>query len=145
MRRRLANMRAFSVIPTHYSSHSGILPRLSAFRGSLRLNPTHDCQAFTYNYAMYPNFDTLEQLRQHHPAWRLLSSPHAPLIASFLHRVFIVPNERILSQADLAEALEDDLFVLRECLGSNAFPKTALEYLNDWAGKVSIEDTHYLR
>ncbi len=83
---------------------------------------------------MYPNFDTLEQLRQHHPAWRLLSSPHAPLIASFLHRVFIAPNERILSQADLVEALEDDLFALRERLGPNVFPKTALEYLNDWAG-----------
>jgi flagellar motility protein MotE (MotC chaperone) len=80
------------------------------------------------------DFATLDLLRQTHPAWRLLNSPHAPLVASFLHRVFIAPNKRVIIQADLAEALEDDLFVLREGLGANAFPKSALDYLNDWAG-----------
>ena len=30
----------------------------------------------------------LSALRQHHPAWRLLCSPHAPLIVSFLERRF---------------------------------------------------------
>jgi hypothetical protein len=34
------------------------------------------------------DYTTLDALRQHHPAWRLLNSPHVPLIASFLHRVF---------------------------------------------------------
>ncbi len=80
------------------------------------------------------DFATLDLLRQTHPAWRLLNSPHAPLVASFLHRAFIVPNKRVIIQADLAEALEDDLFALREGLGAAAFPKSALEYLNDWAG-----------
>ncbi len=80
------------------------------------------------------DFNTLELMRQNHPAWRLLNSPHAPLIASFLHRVFIQPNERMIAQADLVESLEDDLFVLRERLGTDAFPKAALDYLNDWAG-----------
>lgn len=81
------------------------------------------------------NFDfaTLDALRLSHPAWRLLRSDHAPLIASFLQRVFIVPNVRVMEQADLAESLEDELFALRESLGSDAFPKSALEYLNDWA------------
>ncbi len=79
------------------------------------------------------DFATLDWLRQNHPAWRLLSSPHAALIVSFLHRVFVVPNERVIAQADLAEALEDELFALRESQGSDAFPKSALEYLNDWA------------
>ena len=81
------------------------------------------------------NFDfaTLDILRQSHPAWRLLRSDHAPLVASFLQRVFIVPNVRVMAQADLAESLEDELFALRESLGSDAFPKSALEYLNDWA------------
>jgi hypothetical protein len=81
------------------------------------------------------NFDfaTLDLLRQSHPAWRLLRSDHAPLVASFLQRVFIVPNVRVMAQADLAESLEDELFALRESLGSDAFPKSALEYLNDWA------------
>jgi len=38
-----------------------------------------------------------------------------------------------MSQADLAEALEDELFALREQLGIDKFPKSGLEYLNDWA------------
>ena len=80
------------------------------------------------------DFNTLDLLRQTHPAWRLLNSQHAPLVISFLQRVFIQPNERVISQADLAERLEDDLFALRESLGADAFPKAALEYLNDWAG-----------
>jgi hypothetical protein len=79
------------------------------------------------------DFKTLDWLRQNHPAWRLLSSPHAPLVGSFLHRVFIAPNERVIAQADLTEALEDELFALRHTLGAEVFPKPALEYLNDWA------------
>jgi hypothetical protein len=39
-----------------------------------------------------------------------------------------------MAQADLAEMLEDELFALRERLGAEAFPKPALDYLNDWAG-----------
>jgi len=76
---------------------------------------------------------TLAALRDRHPAWRLLASPHAPLVAGFLHRVFVVPNVRTMSEADLAEALEDELFALREQLGPEAYPKRATEYLNDWA------------
>lgn len=78
------------------------------------------------------DYSTLDRLRQSHPAWRLLRSDHAPLVASFLRRVFISPNVRVMAQADLAEALEDELFALRERLGADAFPKPALEYLNDW-------------
>lgn len=76
---------------------------------------------------------TLSALRDRHPAWRLLGSPHAPLVASFLHRVFVTPNMRMMSEADLAEALEDELFALREQIGTDAYPKGASEYLNDWA------------
>jgi len=79
------------------------------------------------------DYFTLDLLRQSHPAWRLLRSDHAPLLAGFLRRVFIVPNVRVMAQADLAEALEDELFFLRERLGAEAFPKPALDYLNDWA------------
>jgi len=77
---------------------------------------------------------TLATLRDRHPAWRLLASQHAPLVASFLHRVFVVPNVRVMSEADLAEALEDELYALRERHGADAYPKTAQAYLNDWAG-----------
>ncbi len=79
------------------------------------------------------DYATLDALRTHHPAWRLLRSEHAPLIASFLQRAFIAPNVRFLPAADLAEALEDELFALRERLGADAFPKPASDYLNDWA------------
>lgn len=79
------------------------------------------------------DFATLDALRTHHPAWRLLRSDHASLVASFLHRAFVAPNVRSMAAANLAEALEDELFALRELLGSDAFPKPALDYLNDWA------------
>jgi hypothetical protein len=81
------------------------------------------------------NFDyiTLDRLRQSHPAWRLLCSDHAPLAASFLHRVFLVPNVRAIPQADLKEALDDELFSLNQQRGEGSFPRPALLYLNDWA------------
>jgi hypothetical protein len=79
------------------------------------------------------DYTTLELLRQSHPAWRLLRSDHAPLVASFLHQIFIAPNVRVMAQSDLAEALEDELFALRERLGMETFPKPTLDYLNDWA------------
>jgi len=82
---------------------------------------------------MILDFATLDALRTHHPAWRLLRSDHAPLVASFLQRVFVAPNVRVMAAADLAEALEDELYALRLHLTETAFPKPALEYLNDWA------------
>ncbi len=79
------------------------------------------------------DYFTLDRLRQQHPAWRLLQAGHAPLIASFLYRAFIEPNERVLAQSELATRLEDQLYQLREILGDDAFPKAALAYLDDWA------------
>lgn len=79
------------------------------------------------------DYATLDLLCRNHPAWRLLRSDHAPLVASFLQRVFVIPNVRVMAQADLSEALEDELFNLHEQLGAVSFPKSALEYLNDWA------------
>ncbi len=80
------------------------------------------------------DYATLDLLRQSHPAWRLLRSDHAPLVVSFMRRVFILPNVRGMEQADLVEALNDELFALRRQPGGEQFPKPALEYLNDWAG-----------
>ncbi len=83
------------------------------------------------------DYTTLDLQRRQHPAWRLLAADSAPLVASFLHRVFVVPNVRVMAQSNLTEALEDTLYGLRELLGeskgSKAFPKSAQEYLNDWA------------
>jgi flagellar motility protein MotE (MotC chaperone) len=79
------------------------------------------------------NYHDLETLRHSHPTWRLLSSPHAPLIASFLSHAFVEGNVRVIGEADLVEALEDELFNLRDMLGAGTYPKSAVEYLNDWA------------
>ena len=79
------------------------------------------------------DYQTLDSLRQNHPAWRLINSPHAPLIASFLYKTFIAPNIRVISQADLAENLEDELYTIRTQMGDELFPKPAKDYLNDWA------------
>jgi len=79
------------------------------------------------------NYEALDTLRRNHPAWRLLRADSAPLIASFLHRVFIVSNKREMAQSDMSEALEDELFSLRERLGPDSYPGTAQEYLNKWA------------
>lgn len=80
------------------------------------------------------DYATLDALRRHHPAWRLLLADSAPLVASFLARVFVQPNVRVMAQADLVEALEDELYALRERLGEGAFPRRAQDYLDDWAG-----------
>lgn len=79
------------------------------------------------------DYQQLVGLRQHHPAWRLLCSPHAPLIVSFLERTFRVPNLRSLDQHGLASRLEDHLYALRESLGADAFPRAASAYLDEWA------------
>jgi flagellar motility protein MotE (MotC chaperone) len=79
------------------------------------------------------DYTTLDTLRRSHPAWRLLDSPHAPLVASFLHQAFVTPNVRVMTQADLVEKLEDVLFGLRLSLGEGVFPRSAAQYLDDWA------------
>jgi hypothetical protein len=79
------------------------------------------------------DYATLDSLRARHPAWRLLRSDHAPLIVAFLERVFVLPNRRVIPAAELTEALEDELYALRQSLGAEAFPKPAADYLDDWA------------
>ncbi|MBU0674026.1 MAG: DUF3375 domain-containing protein [Proteobacteria bacterium] len=79
------------------------------------------------------DFTTLTNLRRNHPAWKLLLAGNAPLIVSFLHRVFIEPNIRIMAQDELVAKLDDELFHLRESVNHEAFPRSSSEYLNDWA------------
>lgn len=67
------------------------------------------------------DFATLDALRTHHPAWRLLRSDHAPLVASFLLRVFVAPNVRGMAAADLAEALGSELNALHQHLEYGIF------------------------
>jgi len=83
------------------------------------------------------DFQTLESMRATHPAWRLLRADLAPLIASFLDRVFLKPNARQMSESDLARHLDDDLFSLRRELGEDRFPREARAYLDEWASDKS--------
>ncbi len=80
------------------------------------------------------NYEQLVRLRQRHPAWRLLASDHAPFIIAFLHRSFIEPNVRSVTEQELTARLDDFLFYLRETLGETAPARTALDYLTEWAG-----------
>lgn len=79
------------------------------------------------------DYHDLEQLRRSHPAWRLLAATNAPLVICFLQRAFIVPNHRSLAQTDLVSRLDDLLYALRQALGDEAFPRSALAYLADWS------------
>ncbi len=79
------------------------------------------------------SFATLVQLRKSHPGWRLLLADHAALIASFLQHTFIESNVRVMSQPELELRLEDLLFQLRETEGEGTFPRSARDYLDDWA------------
>lgn len=114
------------MLPMHHLSQSPLAYNLASVAPAARL-------AHAGLFQVSLDFETLERLRQVHPAWRLLRSDHASLVAAFLHRVFVQPNQRSAGQSDLAEALEDELFALRERLGQDAFPRSALDYLNDWA------------
>jgi hypothetical protein len=77
--------------------------------------------------------DSLTALRDRHAAWGLLRYDHAPIAIGLLHRVFVAANVRSVAQADLVEALEDDLHALRAVRGEQAAPRRALEYLVEWS------------
>jgi hypothetical protein len=79
------------------------------------------------------DYQTLEALRRMNPAWRLLTATHGPFVASFLHDAFIRPNTRTYLQSDLAAKLDDHLYRLRAHLAEDTLPRTATEYLDDWA------------
>jgi len=78
-------------------------------------------------------FEELDMLRRHHPAWRLLRADNAPFVLSFLGTVFVDENVRTISSVELAERLEDELYALNERFGEATLPKTASAYLADWS------------
>lgn len=87
------------------------------------------------------DYHTLATLRREHPAWRLLAADHAPLIVSVLNRHFVQPNVRTFAREDLIGRVDDDLFHLRDQLGADAFPRSAAQYLDEWAA----DDKGWLR
>lgn len=77
--------------------------------------------------------DTLDRFRQTHPAWRLLAADHAPLILSFFELAFIRPNRRAIAAPELTSHLDAYLAQLSETHGAERYPKSARQYLEDWA------------
>ena len=76
--------------------------------------------------------DTLDRMRQSHPAWRVLVADHAPLILSFFFVSFIQPNRRAIPAPELTAQLDAYLDQLRETYPER-YPRSAREYLEDWA------------
>src|SRR5260370_11448536 len=86
--------------------------------------------------SVVPSLDEIAWLLDTSPAWRLLRADNAPLVLSFLHRVFVAGNARSVSAAELASRLDDELYALNERdggQGGRRFPKVARAYLDDWA------------
>jgi flagellar motility protein MotE (MotC chaperone) len=79
------------------------------------------------------SFDEIVWLKGNSPAWRLLSAANAPLVLSFLHKVFVEENVRSMPAAELASRLDDELYALNERSATPQFPKPARAYLDDWA------------
>jgi hypothetical protein len=99
------------------------------------------------------HYDEIVHLQTHHSAWNLLRSPHAPLVLSFLGRIFIEPNAGGQPAAALISQLDDELYALNIRLGDDAFPRTAQAYLDEWASPekgwlrkyypVGTDEAHY--
>ncbi len=77
-------------------------------------------------------YDYLKTLKKTHQTLRLLCSDNFAMSLSFFHAVFVAARRTTITQSELVRHLEDYLFVLNE-RENGAFPKTAQEYLNDFA------------
>jgi flagellar motility protein MotE (MotC chaperone) len=78
------------------------------------------------------SFDEIAWLKANSPAWRLLSADNAPLVLSFLHKVFVEDNVRTIGASELISRLDDELYALHQS-APKKFSKPAKAYLDDWA------------
>jgi hypothetical protein len=99
-------------------------------------------------------YDEIDRLQAHHPAWVLLRSPHAPLILSFLGRVFIDGNLGGQPAQTLVGLLDDELYAINSPVeGDPPFPRPAQAYLDEWASPekgwlrkyypAGVDEPHY--
>ncbi|HLR57540.1 MAG TPA: DUF3375 domain-containing protein [Beutenbergiaceae bacterium] len=74
----------------------------------------------------------IAQLREQHPAWRLLRASNAPLVLSFLGDFFIESNNGATAASTLIGALDDHLYAIHS-VDPGRYPRAPLEYLEEWA------------
>ncbi|MBY4571145.1 hypothetical protein ACN95_14075 [Gordonia sihwensis] len=86
-------------------------------------------------------FDEIVAVRRSNAAWRLLRADNAPLLLSFLGRVFVDDNVREISESALVSLLDEELYSLNERLGEGTYPRSPKAYLDEW----SAADTAWLR
>lgn len=79
------------------------------------------------------DFESIETLRERHPAWRLLRAQNAPLVLSFLGVHFVEGNHGATEAARLVEALDEHLGSLKVDAEEPRFPRPPQEYLDGWA------------
>lgn len=84
-------------------------------------------------FSEHMSFEFLELLRKKNPAWRLLASPQAPLVAAFLYKEFIAENRRLVAEQELSGRLESFIDRLSQGKSERVFPRTGREYLDEWA------------
>lgn len=90
------------------------------------------------------NHDEIANLLPRHAALRLLRADHAPLIAGFLHAVFAITHRRSIPATELSARLEDYLDALRQPPHESRYPRSAREYLEDWAsGSAALLRKYY--
>ncbi len=75
----------------------------------------------------------LKAMRKTHPAWRLMAAENGPLVAGFLDSTFREKNIRSIEEAELTMGLEDYLYYLSDSGAEQEFPRSAGDYLDDWA------------
>lgn len=76
----------------------------------------------------------VEQLRDRHPAWRLLRADDASLVLAFLGRHFAEQNNGATASSGLAASLGDELRALNASDdGTARYAKAPGDYLADWA------------
>lgn len=76
--------------------------------------------------------DTIILLQDRNAAWRLLRARNAPLVLSFLGRVFVEENAGARPASYLVERLEEHLDVLARD-GEERYQGDPLHYLDEWA------------
>ena len=79
------------------------------------------------------NYFDLKNMRKTHPSWKLMTAENGPFIAGFLDMLFRENNVRSIRESELAIKLEDYIYALSSDGAEQEFPRSASEYLAEWA------------